>query len=60
MEAEEVEKDKPELSHSVKEEEAEEETYEGCRELSLQREKVLEVSDSDDRLSESAAPRWAT
>ena len=48
MEAEEVEKDKPELSHSVKEEEAEEETYEGCRELSLQREKVLEVSDSDD------------
>ena len=39
------------LSHSEKELEAEveeEETYEGCRELSLQREKVLEVSDSDD------------
>jgi hypothetical protein len=48
---EEVEKDKPELLKSLKEEEAEVEeevAYEGCCELSLQREKVLEVSDSDD------------
>ena len=42
---EEVEKDKPEILKSLKEEEV---ACEGCCELSLQREKVLEVSDSDD------------